>query len=65
MWLNNLPVPKEICDANPVLRDYGIYRELNNGKKEFVSVCTKEITLYLSIYGDDFNNLLDKYVPKK
>ena len=56
-------MPPEVCAAYPAIRDYGIYRELNSGQKEFVSICTQEITLYLSIYNEDLNNLL-KELPE-
>lgn len=58
LWLNNAPIPKEICDREPVLKDYGLYRRLNNGSFEFVSFCELKSKEFLSMYRDDLENLL-------
>jgi hypothetical protein len=44
---------------------FGFYRELNTGKKEFLSFCSPEASKYLSIYGPKFKELLDAWLPEK
>lgn len=64
LWLNNLPLPKELCTAQPALRDRGIYRRLENGKLEFVSVCTPQIHDYMSAHKDDVKKVMDALLPE-
>lgn len=64
VWLNNLPLPKEICDASPELKLRGFYRLLNDGKYEIVSVCNPSITEFVEMPKDDFNRILDALLPK-
>jgi hypothetical protein len=63
-WLQT-GLPPEICASNPDLKDYGIYRKLDSGKFEFVSICDKEITRWISIYDEDFKRILDALVPER
>lgn len=64
IWLSNIPLPKEVCDRSPELRDRGFYRRLDNGKFEFVSFCSPVAKEWVSIPKKDFLKLLDEYVPK-
>lgn len=59
IWLNNFP-PQELCAKNPELHEYGFYRKLNNGKFEFVSICKEEARLYLTMYKDHFDNIMQE-----
>jgi len=65
IWLNNGPLPAELCAANPDLALFGFYRRLNDDRLEFVSFCNPASREWLAINDKDFNKLLDKYVPKK
>jgi len=62
LWLNNMPVPEYVCNQSPELRDYGLYRRLNNGKFEFISVCSQGINDFKSMDNDSLNKFLDRLV---
>jgi hypothetical protein len=64
LWTHTKQIPKELCDANPQLWKHGLRRKLNNGQNEFVPYCAPEIELYLSVYSDDLNRILDENLPK-
>lgn len=70
-WLNNSPLPADLCEKNPELQNYGFYRRLKDGKLEFVSFCQpceppKACAAdFISIYKVDFENVLDKLLPRK
>ena len=67
VWLNNSPLPADLCgpkEAKAPLWDYGFYRRLNSGGLEFISFCDASSNLWIGIHKDDFNRLLDKYVPE-
>lgn len=66
IWLNNSPLPKELCfqgEVKTVLWDYGFYRKLDSGKLEFISFCDPSASQWLSVYKDDFNRMMDEYLP--
>jgi hypothetical protein len=60
LWLNNSPIPAEVCRKEPDLWKYGFYRRLDSGKFEFVSFCKLEARKWIAIYEDDMNRLLDR-----
>jgi hypothetical protein len=60
IWLNNSPIPQEICDREPTLKDYGVYRRLTNGKLEFVSFCEGLASEFLSMHKSDFEKLMNE-----
>lgn len=60
IWLNNTPIPKELCDKTPELKDYGFFRRLNSGQLEFVSFCSPLAVQWLAMFKDDFNRLMDE-----
>jgi hypothetical protein len=60
IWLNNTPIPQDICDRQIELWSYGFYRKLNNGKIEFVSFCKKEAREWLAMNKVDFNKFMDQ-----
>jgi hypothetical protein len=60
LWINNLPVPEEVCKESPELKDYGIYRRLNDGSFEFVSVCDKVITEFFCMHKDALKGILNE-----
>ena len=64
IWLNNAPIPIEICLREPELERYGFYRKLNDGSFEFISFCSTEASHWVAMFEDDFKDLMDKYVPK-
>lgn len=51
-------------ESHGPLWSYGFYRQLNDGKKDFISFCAPEAVHWLSMYDEDFNALMDKWVPK-
>lgn len=69
-WLNN-GLPKEICDREPELANYGLFRRLNDGKFEFLSYCQfgengKNLVMdYTAFSNADLEKLLDELTPKK
>lgn len=65
LWLNNAQIPKELCDKEPALKDYGFFRRLDSGKLEFVSWCDPLARRWLAIFDDDLERLLDKTLPKE
>lgn len=64
IWLNNSPIPEEICLREPDLRNYGFYRRLDNGKIEFISWCNKEASHWLSIFDKDLERILKATLPE-
>jgi hypothetical protein len=60
IWLNNSPIPQEICAREPSLFDYGVYRKLNDGKLEFVSFCESKAKEFLSMHKSDFERILNE-----
>lgn len=68
IFLNNFNNSKgsmsEVCDRNPEIRSYGFYRVLDDGNKEFVSVCNPIARDFLAVHKDDFNRLMDRALPK-
>ena len=65
IWLNNSPLPAELCTREPILSQYGFYRRLNNGKFEFISFCNPEATKWFAIHEKDMANILDQTLPSK
>jgi len=65
IWLNNAPLPEELCQTHKELNDYGFYRKLNDGNLEFISFCNKDAAQWLSMHQSDFEKLMDKYVPER
>ncbi len=61
----NLPVPADICEHAPELKLRGFYRRLNDGKLEFISICTPEVTQMNGVWGPHLREMLDKYLPEK
>lgn len=60
LWLNNIPVPQEICDREPLLKDYGLFRRLNNGNFEFISVCDQRMKQFFSMHKNDLARILNE-----
>lgn len=60
LWLNNSPIPAEICAREPALRKYGFYRKLDSGQMEFVSFCKLEARKWIAIYDADLQRLLER-----
>jgi hypothetical protein len=65
IWLNNGPIPKEICEREPEVAWYGFYRRLNNGKLEFVSFCNPDSKEWLAMHKDDFAELINRGTAPK
>jgi hypothetical protein len=59
LWLNNTPIPQEICDREPLLKDYGLFRRLNNGGFEFISFCESKVNQFYSMNKDDLARILN------
>jgi hypothetical protein len=56
---------RSLCLKYPEIEKFGLYRRLNDDSVEFISFCNPEVNRWLSIHEYDFEQLLDKYVPKK
>lgn len=65
IWLNNTPIPKEICEQVEDLKLYGFYRRLDSGKLEFMSFCNKEARNFIGMHKDDFERLLNSTIPEE
>jgi len=59
MW-NMDKVPKRVCDAEPELYKMGIYRNLDNGKQQFVSYCSQTMFDHLAASKADIERLVKK-----
>lgn len=80
VWLNNFNCKKneenckkEILDPNnmeflcgryPEIKNRGFYRQLNNGKKEFISICNENARNTVTATAKDFNEIIDRALPK-
>lgn len=64
IWLNNA-LPADLCVSEPRLRDYGFYRRLDSGKLEFLSFCSPEALKMLAIIDSEYEELLDKTLPRE
>lgn len=60
LWLNNSPIPTEICEREPLLKDYGLFRRLNNGNFEFISICDARMKNFLSMHKNDLARILNE-----
>ena len=60
LWINNLPIPEEVCKEAPELYDYGFYRRLNDGSFEFVSVCDKVASEFFEMHKDALKDILNE-----
>jgi hypothetical protein len=67
IWMNNFHAKelKSICDREPIMHKIGFKRKLDGGGFEVVSVCAKESSEFLSMHKSDYNELLDKALPKQ
>ena len=59
LWFG-IAIPENICEREPEVKSYGIYRKLNDGSFEFVSICSDEYQNFFSIHKDDFERLLNE-----
>jgi hypothetical protein len=59
LWLNNTPLPKDICEREPELKEYGFYRKLNDGTFEFVTFCGDKAKDFFAIYKKDLETILN------
>lgn len=63
-WLNN-GLPAELCEKEPLLKNYGFYRKLNTGKYEFIGFCSPDSAHWIAFFDQDLKKLLDATVPRK
>jgi len=59
LWFG-IAIPEDICEKSPEVKSYGIFRKLNDGNFEFVSICSDEYQDYFSIHKDDLERLLNE-----
>lgn len=66
IWLNNFSSEemKALCKENPILHLHGFYRKLDNGTNEIIPICTKTAGEMLSATPKDYNEILDKALPR-
>jgi hypothetical protein len=60
-WLHSA-IPQELC--TPEIRQYGIYRKLDDGTFEFISYCQTEVKNYIGFNTEKFQRVLDALLPK-
>ncbi len=60
LWINNFPLPAEVCEREPLLKDYGFHRRLNTGNFEFLSVCDERTREFYEMHKDDLAKLIGK-----
>lgn len=65
LWLNNSPIPDELCSRDPELQKYGFYRRLNSGQLEFISLCSPKAREWISIHKDDLERILNRTIPEE
>jgi hypothetical protein len=53
IFLTSPEVPREIWEKSPEVCNYGLYRKLNTGQFEFISICNVEYHGFLAIHKDD------------
>jgi hypothetical protein len=62
-WLNNFhAIPHEFCgDTNNrgPLWNYGFFRRLNDGRLQFISICTEQAGRMFTTTEEDYRKLLD------
>lgn len=73
LWLNN-GLPADLCEIDKPMEERselaqrlwrrGMYRELNTGKKEFLSYCHPTMLEMFGAYKVDTNRIIDAYLPK-
>jgi hypothetical protein len=59
LWLNNAPIPSEICEREPSLKDYGLFRKLRSGQIEFLGFCEEKTGEFFSMHKDDFERIMN------
>lgn len=73
VWLHGA-IPEELCNKYPELKQYGIFRRLNddqNGKPqwEFLPYCEKDgikyVERYLGFNSEKFYEILNAELPEK
>lgn len=60
IWLNNGPLPPQICESNVELKQYGFYRKLDDGRLEFIPYCSEISSRMISMTEEDMNKFLDE-----
>ena len=58
IWMNNGHAMAPHCEANPELRKFGFYRQLNGGKIEFKPFCDPDSKQWLSMHERDIQELI-------
>lgn len=59
LWYG-IAIPEDICEKTPEVQSYGLYRKLNDGRFEFVSICSDEYQDFFSMNKKDFERLLNE-----
>lgn len=59
-WLNNYnAIPDELCYPGAELYRIGFFRRLDDGKFQFISICSDTAAKMLSATPEDYKKLLD------
>jgi len=58
LWFG-IAIPEDICEKTPEIKEYGVYRRLNDGRFEFVSICSDEYEQFFSMRKTDLERLLN------
>jgi hypothetical protein len=63
-WLNS-GLPSDICSLNPELREFGLYRKLDDGRYEVIPYCAPQSRDYTAFRSDKLKEFLDALLPKE
>jgi hypothetical protein len=65
-WLNNFHVLEpELCYPNGPLYEVGFFRRLDDGRFQFIPICTPTGAKMLSVTPEDYKKLLDAALERK
>lgn len=65
-WVNNFnAIPNEACYPGNALYRVGFFRRLDDGKFQFVSICSDTANKMLSATAEDYKKLIDAAMKGK
>jgi hypothetical protein len=65
-WLNNFhSIDPTLCYPGGPLYERGFFRRLDDGRFQFISICTETAAKMLSVTAEDYKKLLDAALERK
>jgi hypothetical protein len=65
-WLNNFhSIDPTLCYPNGPLYERGFFRRLDDGRFQFISICTETASKMLSATPEDYKKLIDAALGSK